>query len=249
MSLLAGALFAVALAASPAPVASPSPAASTSPAAAPAALPKFCQGCSFAGAQLSNSDFSNALLVATDFENSTLDGVTFNGARLIAANFQNSDLRGAHFDSADCIACNFQGARLDGATFANVRLTAANFAAFISPIDNAALRQLLGGCLSCNFRAALLSGQDLSGLSLIGVDFSSADLRRVNFTGAVLCWYGGNGMARKPVCDDMHDAQTTGAKFANVQLCENPLVRSGCTPVPPNTLRQYMGPKLGLTGP
>lgn len=211
--------------------------------------PKFCQGCNFAGAQLSNSDFSNSVLVGTDFQNATLVNATFAGSRVIAGNFQNADLRGVHFDSVDCIACNFQGARIDGATFANVKLTAATFAAFTFPIDNAELRQLLGGCLSCNFRAALLSGQDLSGLPLIGVDFTAADLRRANFTGAILCWYGGNGTTRKPVCDDMHDAQTTGAKFVNVQLCENPLTRAGCTTVPMNTLRQYMGPKLGLTGP
>ncbi len=216
---------------------------------APAEVPKFCQSCNFGSAQLSNADFSGAVLVATDFESATLINAVFTGARIIAGNFQNADLRAAHFESVDCIACNFQGARLDGASFAHVRLVAANFAAFTSPIDNASLRELLGGCLSCNFRAGLLSGQDLSGLPLIGVDFSSADLRRVNFTGATLCWYGGNGTTRKPICDDLHDAQTTGAKFVNVQLCENPLAHTGCTPVPMNTLRQYMGPKPGVTGP
>jgi uncharacterized protein YjbI with pentapeptide repeats len=237
MSLLAGALFAVVLAASPPPV------------VVETNVPKFCQGCNFASAQLSNSDFTDAVLVGNDFTSASLVNATFTGARIIAANFLNADLRGAHFDSVDCIACNFQGARLDGATFTNVRLTAANFAAFTSPIDNAELRALLGGCLSCDFRAGLLRGQDLSGLSLIGVNFSTADLRAVNFSGAVLCWYGGNGTARKPICDDMHDAQTTGAKFANVQLCDNPLTHTGCSAVPMSTLRQYMGPKIGLTGP
>jgi uncharacterized protein YjbI with pentapeptide repeats len=210
---------------------------------ASAAAPKLCEGCNYAQAALGNSDFTNGVLIATNFKGATLSGSSFRGARLIAVNFEKADLRNSHFDSADCVACNFGDAILDGATFSNVRMVAANFKGFSSSVDDAQLRQLLGGCISCNFSEAHLAARDLSGVSLISVDLSQADLRGTNFAGAVLCWYQGAGAQRVAACSPMHDAITTGANFAGAQLCDNPLGRIGCVPAPADALQRSSGPK------
>ncbi|HLY03630.1 MAG TPA: pentapeptide repeat-containing protein [Candidatus Cybelea sp.] len=210
---------------------------------ASAEAPRFCEACNYAGAALSNSDFTNGALIAANFKGATLDGSSFRGARLVAVNFEKADLRNTHFDSADCVACNFAGAQLDGATFSKVAMVAANFKGFSSSVQDAELRQLLSGCISCNFSGAYLSARDLSGVTLISVDLSQADLRGTDFTGAVLCWYQRAGAQRVVVCDAMHDAITTGAKFDGAQLCDNPLSRIGCVAAPADTLKRSLGPK------
>jgi hypothetical protein len=210
---------------------------------ASAEAPKFCEGCNYAGAALSNSDFTNGVLIGTNLAGATLSSSSFRGARLIAVNFEKADLRNTHFDSADCIACNFAGALLDGTTFSNVRMVAANFKGFSSSVEDAQLRQLLSGCISCNFSGGHLNARDLSGVALISVDLSQADLRGTNFTGAVLCWYQVTGAQRVPVCSPMHEALTTGANFHNAQLCDNPLGRIGCVAAPADVLQRSLGPK------
>lgn len=212
--------------------------------AARADVARFCAGCNFAGASLQSSDFSNATYVGTNFQKANLSGSSFRNARLIAANFEHADLRNAAFDGADCIACNFDGALLDGATFSKVRMVAANFSGFKSAVGDQALRDLLSGCISCNFRQAALSKHDLTGVSLISVDLSQADLRGTNFTNAVLCWYNGNGAQRATLCDTMKDAQTAGTILRGATLCDDPLDRAGCSPVPPATLREKSGSAL-----
>jgi uncharacterized protein YjbI with pentapeptide repeats len=204
---------------------------------------KFCEGCNYAGAALPNSDFANGVLIGTNFEGATLNGSSFRGARLIAVNFDKADLRGTHFDAASCVACTFARARFDGATFSNVRMVAANFKGFSSAVEDTQLRQLLGGCISCNFSEGHLNARDLSGVTLISVDFSQADLRGTNFTGAVLCWNQVNGAQRVATCDPMHDALTTGANFNDAQLCDNPLDRVGCAAAPSDVLQRSFGPK------
>jgi uncharacterized protein YjbI with pentapeptide repeats len=124
-----------------------------------------------------------------------------------------------------------------------VSLLAANFKGFSSAVEDAQLRQLLGGCISCNFSGGHLGARDLSGVTLISVDFSQADLRGTNFTGAVLCWNQVNGAQRVAACDPMHDALTTGANFNNAQLCDNPLERAGCVAAPADVLQRSFGPQ------
>ena len=210
----------------------------------------FCMGCNFAGAQLADKDFSGTVYVGSNFAGATLERASFRGANLVAANFQGADLRGAAFDAAECTACNFQGAKLDGASFAAARMTAANFNGFAAAIPDAQLRELLMGCIVCNFRASTLAGRDLSGLALIGVDFSQADLRGTKFTGTVLCWYIVDEAQRATKCDSMQGALVAGASFANAQLCSNPTDRRTCVPVDAKSLQRYAASQLsGATLP
>jgi len=197
-----------------------------------AAIPKFCMECNFSGQNIPGSDLSNGVYFASNFESADLAGASFRGSRVVAANFEKSDLRGAAFDGVDCLACNFAAAKLDGATFARSAMAAANFAGFDSRVDTIQLRSLLAGCIACNFSKAQLRGQDLSELPLISIDFSKADLRQVRFDGAMLCWYHNAGPQRQIQCDKLGGAQTAGATFAGVQVCDDPLDRASCSAVP-----------------
>ncbi|MBV9718092.1 MAG: pentapeptide repeat-containing protein [Candidatus Eremiobacteraeota bacterium] len=209
----------------------------------------FCMGCSFAGAQLGSSDFSNVTYVGTNFAGAQLGGSSFRGARLVATNFQGADLRNVAFDDAECIACNFENVKLDGATFSGVRMTAANFDGLSSKIADDQLRALLSNCYACNLRQASLAGRDLSGAALIGVDFYNADLRGTRFDGAVLCSYVMQGALRQVKCDAMQGARVQGASFAGALICIDPAERSSCTPVPADTLRKESGSPLNGAAP
>jgi uncharacterized protein YjbI with pentapeptide repeats len=218
------------------------PASSPAPQSSPTTIPSACAGCMLAGMALEHADFSGAIYVGTNFEGADLREASFRGAKLVAVNFRNADLSGAAFDGAECTACNFLGAKFDGATFSGVRIVAANFAGFAASIDNAQARALLSGCFACNFSKSNFSGRDLSKLPLVQVDFSQADLRGANLDGAILCRYSVNGTQRAIVCDNLKDAQTAGASFRNIQLCENALQQTGCTTIDPQTLQRYSQP-------
>ncbi|HEX4014761.1 MAG TPA: pentapeptide repeat-containing protein [Candidatus Cybelea sp.] len=209
-----------------------------------AATVKFCMGCNLAGAALARADFTSALYVGANFEGAQLVGATFRGARLIAANFHNADLRGVTFDGVECLACNFEGASLDGATFAGARFTTANFHGFASALGDVQLRDLLGECIACNFRDSRLGGRNLSGLALISVDFSNSDLRGATLAGTVLCWYDGTRSSDSGKCDQLRGAALAGADLQRVQICVDPLVRSGCREVPAAMLRRESGSAL-----
>ena len=205
---------------------------------------KFCFGCNFAQAQLTAADFSSSVYVGANFEGAKLSGSSFHGARLIAANFHDADLRNASFDGTDCIACNFAGAQLDGASFSAAHMVAANFKAFAGEVADAQLRQLLSGCISCDFSSGKLANRDLSEIPLIAANFSQADLSGSNFSGAVLCWYAGNGIQRAPKCDTLAGATVAGANFQNAQLCDDPLARIGCTSLTAQALKNGTGSPL-----
>ena len=206
--------------------------------------PKFCTGCNYAGAKLAGSDFTRGAYIGVNFAGADLAGASFRNARILAANFENADLRGAAFDSAQCTACNFIGARLDGATFTGTQMMAANFKNFAASVTDEQLRQLLAGCVSCNFTGSKLAGRDLSGIALVSVDLSGADLQGTRFDGAVLCWTVMNETQRRPTCDKMAGAQTSAASFAGVLLCENPPDRSTCHSVDAEMLRANTGSPL-----
>jgi uncharacterized protein YjbI with pentapeptide repeats len=205
---------------------------------------RVCTGCNFASQQLAGSDYSGVVYVGTNFAGATLERASFRGAKLVAANFAGADLRAAAFDGVECTACNFVDAKLDGASFGGALIVAANFKGFAAAIDDAELRALLSGCVSCNFSAGSLTGRDLSGLAMISVDFSSADLRGTKFDGSVLCWYVADGARRTANCDKMQGARVDGASFAGVLLCADPTDKGTCAVVDAASLRRYSGSDL-----
>lgn len=212
--------------------------------------PHYCVGCNFEAAQLAGDDFSGDVLVGSNFAGAQLSGASFRAAKIVGANFQGADLRRVTFDGAECTACNFSEAKLDGATFAGARMVAANFVGFAAAINDAALRDLLGGCAVCNFQMASLAGRDLSGILMIGVDLARADLRNTRFDGAVLCWYVVNGSVHATKCIGLKDARTDGASFRGVRICRDPADSATCTAVTGAALQRDSGSLLtGATLP
>jgi uncharacterized protein YjbI with pentapeptide repeats len=211
---------------------------------------RLCMGCDFAAKQLGGSDFSGVLYIGANFAGAALGRASFRGAKLVAANFERADLRGAAFDGVECTACNFGDAKLDGATFTNALMVAANFRGFAAAVADSQLRALLSRCISCTFTGASLAGRDLSGIALLAVDFSNADLRGTKFDGSELCWYAGNGAGRATKCDTMAGARMEGASLRGVTLCSDPGDDKTCTAVDAATLRSLTGSSLaGATLP
>ncbi|MBV9264239.1 MAG: pentapeptide repeat-containing protein [Candidatus Eremiobacteraeota bacterium] len=162
----------------------------------------------------------------------------------MAINFNTADLEGAAFDGAQCTACNFSGTKLSGATFSNASMLATNFEGFTGTLADKELRSLLSGCVSCNFSGVDLARRDLSQTTLISVDLSRANLANTRFDGAVLCWEILAQSRRQTQCDRMANAQTSGASFAGVLACDDPLKRRGCARVDARTLREKVGSSL-----
>jgi uncharacterized protein YjbI with pentapeptide repeats len=218
--------------------------AAASPPPASRVIPSHCSGCNLAGLSLEGSDFTRNVFVGANFAGSDLRNASFKDARLVGANFEAVDLRGADFAGAECTACNFMGAKLERATFEDVLMVAANFHGFdAAGIDPAQVRALLSGCFVCNFGKGNFHGLDLSKLPLVQIDFAGADLRGVNFDGAVLCRYVVDRNQRSMACDSLQGAQTEGASFHDVRLCDDPVMQSGCTTVDPASLERATHPR------
>lgn len=209
-----------------------------------ARVPNFCSGCDFSKATLSHANFDGAAYIGINFDATDLHDASFRGARLVGINFNKADLEGAAFHGAQCTACNFSGANLSGATFSKALMVATNFKGFAGTLADKELRSLLSGCVSCDFSGADLAGRDLSQTTPISVDFSRANLTNTLFDGAVLCWETFAQSGRQMRCDPMANAQTSGASFAAVVACDDPLERTGCTQVDATTLRQKVGSPL-----
>jgi uncharacterized protein YjbI with pentapeptide repeats len=122
-----------------------------------------------------------------------------------------------------CFGCNYAGAALAGSDFseavnfhnADLRNAAFDGATFAKARMVAA--NFSGFASSVDFSESSLGGRDLSGVALIATKFAKADLRGTNFA---------------------------GANFASVQLCDDPLARSGCTNVTAAALRKNSGSDL-----
>jgi uncharacterized protein YjbI with pentapeptide repeats len=123
-------------------------------------------------------------------------------------------------------------------------MVAANFGGFNAVVTGPALRDLLGGCVSCNFQEASLAGRDLSGITMIGVDLTRADLRNTRFDGAAFCWYVVNGSERGTKCNSLKAARVDGASFVGVRLCRDPTDPATCTPVTAAALQRDSGSAL-----
>jgi uncharacterized protein YjbI with pentapeptide repeats len=214
------------------------------PIGARAGVPKVCTGCNLAGSNLRGDDFSNAVYIGANFSGSDLERVNFSHANLTGADFENADLRKADFSEANCTGCNLEGARLDGATFDGTNVTGGNLRGFDGRIGDAVLRSLLDRCVGCNLSDAKLGRRDLSGIRLIGIDFSSADLRGTKFDGAQVCWHNtdhvdGYDIRSTIDCIDLRGAQVAGASFRGVKLCDSAGGSRSCSAVDAQTLRRY----------
>ena len=76
----------------------------------------------FSNKILMNSDFSNRDLTRADFSNSIMKNCSFSNSNLSLANFENTDLYKACFDGSTLYSTQFRNADITRATFHNAKL-------------------------------------------------------------------------------------------------------------------------------
>lgn len=131
-------------------------------------------GIDFSKADLSNSDFTGAMLNYPDFINANLTNSKFNKSLIQNARFINCKMRKANFEWAVLNYSIFTGVEKAGA-FANSTLQEVNF-------DNCMLRS--ASFIGANLRQASFVGADLSFAYLTDANLLDANLTNTNLTKA-----------------------------------------------------------------
>ena len=121
-------------------------------------VPKSCQQCNLAGADLAGADLSMANLMGADLAGADLRGAILDDANLSGANLSNANLRFAYLEYANLNGAILTGAILTEAYLYNAKLTGADLTGAI-----------LTGAELYN---AILTGTILD--DVIGADFTGA---------------------------------------------------------------------------
>lgn len=154
----------------------------------------------FTNAVLMNADFSGANLTRVDFRNAQLVNANFSGAyfrktNLGSANLSKADLRGIRIEETSFMFVNLQRANLSGLDlsgvdmrFADLRWAVLNGTA-LERADLRSAKQTINGCeliKNAKCPGANLKGANLSEASLDGADLSGTDLSGANLKQAQL---------------------------------------------------------------
>jgi len=94
---------------------------------APKAKPQNFSNCDFAGADLSNQDFSCLVFDGANFAGADLTNTDLSYAVLTGANLSGAILRNANLTGANLAGANLSGASIKGANFKSANLNGANF--------------------------------------------------------------------------------------------------------------------------
>lgn len=148
-------------------------------------------------ANLIRADLSEANLVSTSLIRSELIRVNFNGADLRNSNLSEADLREASLKQSNLEQADLNGANLRGASLVGANLEGANLhRADLSRADlrganlgDAELRQAnlsQANLMGADLRGANLRWADLNGANLYGADLNDARLSGANLYGANL---------------------------------------------------------------
>ena len=127
---------------------------------------------SLRGMLLSALSAKNAILFGLDLEGVGLQGAHLEGADLRGCNLRSADLRGTRLAGANLSFANLEKAQLGPLRISDGR-------AIKTDLTGASLRGLNGS--EADFHEALLTGTDLT-----GADFTTANIRGIEFEGAIL---------------------------------------------------------------
>ena len=146
----------------------------------------------YAGASLTNSDFSNQ----------DLHNVNFFGSDLRNSDFSNSDVTNANFELSDLTGSNFEGAKVDQIKLKRAKLLDVNFSGvkFNSDLNHV------------DFRGSNLSDADLTEHDLKNTVLSNTNMKGANLTGAILSY---EDIGRYNFLDNS-DVRFTNFKNANL---------------------------------
>jgi uncharacterized protein YjbI with pentapeptide repeats len=197
---------------------------------------------------LSGADLKNVNLSMFDLEDAILTGADLTDANMTGANLEHAGLGharlvGTNMTDAFCYGAGFRGSNVDGANFSKadfiysslegvdltqVELTGACFAE--ACLDKA---NLTGKYLDLNFRSASLENAILTGCVLHRSDFSLANLKYCDFSGA--SFYETILVGSDLSGSDLSQAKLSGAILGDVDLsCCKGL--QSCTHQGPSTI-------------
>tara|TARA_B100000131_G_scaffold302553_1_gene325783 strand:+ start:565 stop:1854 length:1290 start_codon:yes stop_codon:yes gene_type:complete len=190
----------------------------------------FGSGVDFSGKDLSDGNFTDAILV----------NANFTGADLRGADFEGANIRGADFSGADILGASFSGAIFDSQTIWGEEIGKSHGMLFLGPganLDGAILDGQMALSWAPAFETAagnnfpMVDSLDLSGASLVGAsirdswifvaDFSGSDLTGANFFGSDMIFVnlsnadlsGANLSGISGVYLDLSGADLTGAEL------------------------------------
>lgn len=161
------------------------PASTAAPTTSTTMPPTTTTTINYAGQNLRNRNFSNALLINANLAGADLSGVVLAGANLTGANLTGANLIGA----------NLTGANLSGAIVTRANLLGANVSNVLSGRLVGVAAGLPSGFVIRNgyligagvdLGGADLAGVNLSFLRLAGTNFKGTNLRNANLTGSDL---------------------------------------------------------------
>ncbi len=141
----------------------------------------------FVGADLSEVDFSGAILSSINLQNADLKNANLAGADLRGADLRGADLRGVNLEEADLEGANLEGALLDGAYLKNAKIVGAKLAKqALNELEKMQQMQLDAEEGKLDLRKVNLKYLDLRRLDLRGIDLTGVDLSGVNLVGVNL---------------------------------------------------------------
>lgn len=141
----------------------------------------------FIGADLSEVDFSGAILSSINLQNADLKNANLAGADLRGADLRGADLRGVNLEEADLEGANLDGALLDGAYLKNAKIAGAKLAKqALNELEKMQQMQRDAEEGKLDLRKVNLKYLDLRRLDLRGIDLTGVDLSGVNLVGVNL---------------------------------------------------------------
>ena len=142
---------------------------------------------SFVNAKMAKAILSNANLASAKFEKAILECANFDGANLQDADMAGTVLKNASFKNAKLLDCDFTEANLEGVDTNAVEFNGAKIVRRLEDIEETLQNKILDhkkwvDSLSHQGKRLVLTNGDLSGLQMVDVDWSAAELLSINMT-------------------------------------------------------------------
>jgi uncharacterized protein YjbI with pentapeptide repeats len=177
----------------------------------------------FVGANLTNAEFNNSIIVKGDFTGAKLDGASLVGTTFINTAFDDCSAVGAVFEGADFQGCTFLRSSLKGAIFRSARVS--KYLLMHDEDPNLVLEALSSSSFTATFFAMMRESREVHShfvhADLRNADFTKSTIWRVHFEGANLS--SANLMNATIFQSTFGDAQIQGLNLTGAELIESVL--------------------------
>jgi uncharacterized protein YjbI with pentapeptide repeats len=177
----------------------------------------------FIGANLTNAEFENSIIVKGDFTGAKLDGASLVGTTFINTTFDECSAVGAVFDGADFQGCTFLRSSLKGAIFRSARVS--TYLLMHDENPDLVLEALNSSSFTATYFAMMRESREVHShfvhADLRNADFTKSTIWRVHFEGANLS--SANLMNATIYQSTFGDAQIQGLNLTGAELIESVL--------------------------